>query len=134
MQTSKKNATFRQLLDSYIGSFRQFIGKLWLSLPGNGSWTRHYILWTMNLILHYNSCKFRAPTDGIYNDWLTNKTQQRTVAFSNLCFCLKQKQNKTKKKQQQQQQKLAWTATYSFIKLLWIYIDLTCKTTWYISC
>ena len=47
----------------------------------------------MNLILHYNSCQFRPQTDGIYNDRLTNKTPQRTVAFWNLCF-FKTKQNK----------------------------------------
>ena len=74
--------TFQQLLDTYVGSFLVIDRQTCvLSLLSNGSWTRHCIFWNVNLVLHYNICQFR----------LINKTQQRTVSFSNLCFCLKKK-------------------------------------------
>ena len=38
-------------------------------------------------LLQY-SCQFCPPTDEIYTNRLINKTQLRTVSFSNVCFCI----------------------------------------------
>ena len=90
--------TFQRLLDTYVGSFLVIDRQTCvLSLLSNGSWTRHCIFWNVNLVLHYNICQFR----------LINKTQQRTVSFSNLCFCLKKKKKK---------KKTCMNSKYSFIK------------------
>ena len=69
------SATFRHLCRQL---FDNSLPNLWLSLPSNGSWTRHCIFWKMNLVLYYNSCQFR----------LINKTLQQTVSCmnSNLFF------------------------------------------------
>ena len=80
------SATFRHLCRQLFGNLSP---NLWLSLPSNGSWTWHCIFWKMNLVLHYNSCQFR----------LINKTPERTVSFSNLCFCYKKKKKKKKEKE-----------------------------------